>query len=136
MSPSVQTTSTSVSSALNTPATLFCVVSGFPLPSISWLKNGTLVTADPNITITTISATSPQGSGLLKQLNTSFTGDAGVIAVLQFTSLRRNNNGTYVCRASTTLGQAGAFSISSNEISLTVLGKGKLSDVYVHNYMT
>ena len=125
--PSVQASSTVVSSALNTSATLFCVFRGFPQPSILWLKSGIPITVGSNTTITTLSATSTEALGMLSQLNISFTGDVGAVSVLQFSSLQRDDNGTYSCQATNRLNQTGSYNAFSNQISLKVLGKTVLS---------
>ena len=99
--PSILSSSAPVSKVINSSASLFCLFRGYPLPTISWLKDGLPVAADSSITITTQSAISVS-PGYLQQLNTTFTGDVGVISVLQFSSLQRKDNGMYVCQAMNT----------------------------------
>ena len=111
-----------VSRVINSSANLFCSVRGYLLPTISWLKDGLPVAADSTITITTQSATSVT-PGYLQQLNTTFTGDVGVISVLQFSSLQRKNNGMYVCQATNSFNQTGSFNTSTSAITIKVLGK-------------
>ena len=119
--PSILSSSAPVSKVINSSASLFCSVRGYPLPTISWLKDGLLVAADSTITITTQSATSVS-PGYLQPLNTTFTGDVGVISVLQFSSLQRKDNGIYVCQAMNTFKQTATFTVSTNAITIIVLG--------------
>ena len=78
---------------------------------------------DSDTTNITVSSKSPQALELLTYVNASFTGDVGVVAVLKFSSLQRNDNGTYFCQATNSLSQTGTFTAFSHEISLKVLGK-------------
>ena len=120
--PSFLTMSAPVSTVINSSANLFCSVRGYPLPTISWLKDGLPVAANSTITITTQSATSVT-PGYLQQLNTTFTGDVGVISVLQFSSLQRKDNGMYVCQATNSFNRTGSFNTSTSDITIKVLGK-------------
>ena len=101
--------------------------------TISWLKDGVPVATDSSITITTQSATvvSP---GYLQQLNATFTGDVGVISVVQFSSLQRKDNGIYVCQAINSLSTTGTYNTSS-AISITVLGMS-CDSLQIINYST
>ena len=119
--PSILSSSAPVSKVINSSASLFCLVRGYPLPTISWLKDGLPVAADSSITITTQSATSVS-PGYLQQLNTTFTGDVGVISVLQFSSLQRKDNGMYVCQAMNAFNQSLIFTVATNAITIIVLG--------------
>ena len=119
--PSILSSSSPVSKVINSSASLFCSVRGYPLPTISWLKDALPVTADSSITITTQSATSVS-PGYLQPLNTTFTGDVGVISVLQFSSLQRKDNGMYVCQAMNTFKQTATFTVATNSITIIVLG--------------
>ena len=133
VTPSILSSSTPVSEVLNSSASLFCSVRGYPLPTISWLKDGVPVATDSSITITTQSATvvSP---GYLQQLNATFTGDVGVISVVQFGSLQRKDNGMYVCQAINSLSTTGTYNTSS-AISITVLGMS-FDSLQIINYGT
>ena len=106
MPPSILSILTSISKVINSSANLFCSVRGYPLPTISWLKDGLPVAADSTITLTII--TTSVSPGLL---NTSSTGDVGVIIsiMLHFSSLQRKDNGMYVCQATNSLNQTGTY---------------------------
>ena len=119
--PSILSLSAPVSKVINSSASLFCSVRGYPLTTISWLKDGLLVATDSTITITTQSATSVS-PGYLQQLNATFTRDVGVISVLQFSSLQRKDNGMYVCQAMNTFNQTVTFTVATNAISIIVFG--------------
>ena len=119
--PSILSSSAPVSKVINSSASLFCSVRGYPLPTISWLKDGLPVATDSTITITTQSATNVS-TEYLQQLNTTFTGDVGVISVLQFSSLQRKDNGMYVCQAMNTFNQTVTFTVATNAITIIVLG--------------
>ena len=123
MTPSILASTTFVSEAVNNSATLFCLVNGYPLPTISWLKDGKPVIADSTITFTTQSTLNMSTPGLLKQLNTTFTGDVGMVSVLQFSSLKRKDNGMYVCEATNSMNQTGTYNATTSAIDIKVLGK-------------
>ena len=123
MIPKILSSSASVSQAVNNSAALFCLVSGYPLPIISWIKDGTPVVADSSITITTRSATSVSTPEVLKQFNTTFTGDVGVVSVLQISSLKRKDNGKYVCQAMNSFKQTETYNASTRTIIIQVIGK-------------
>ena len=110
-----------VRTVVNTSATLFCVVTGFPMPSVFWLKDNAPL-MNFRVNITTQSATSEAGSALIVQLNISFTGDIGVISLLEFDSVQRRDNGQYACQAASNFSETGIFNATSTSISLIVLG--------------
>ena len=119
--PSVLASSMTVSTVVNTSAALFCVVNGFPVPTVFWLKDNAPLT-NYRVKITTQSATSGAGSALIEQLNISFTEDIGVISLLEFDSVQRRDNGQYACQAANNFSETGIFNATSTSISLIVLG--------------
>ena len=121
MPPSITTVSPSVSQPINNSATVYCLVRGYPLPTVAWLKDGAPLNIDSTITVTTQSvATSSQ---LLDQLKVTDTGNANVVSVLQFSGLRRADNGMYLCQASNSMAATGTYNATSDTISVIVLGK-------------
>ena len=110
---------------------MFCVVRGFPLPSVVWLKDDSPLPSHLNYSTVTLSATSAQSSLHLRNLNISFVGNVGVLALLVISTLHRGDNGIYSCYATNGLPETGTFSDSSN-ISLTVLGM--LFDMFCSAY--
>lgn len=110
-----------MSAALNSSTTLFCVVSGFPLATVTWLKDNSSLPSNLNYSNITLSATDSQSSSHFENLNASFTGDVGVLALLIILELHRGDNGTYSCHASNSLSETGIFRDVS-DINLTVLG--------------
>ena len=86
-----------------------------------WLKDDSPLPPHLNYSSLTLSATSAQSSLYLSNLNISFTGDVGVVALLIISTLHRGDNGTYSCNANNSLPETGTFSDTST-ISLTVLG--------------
>ena len=121
MTPSITAVSPSVSQPVNNSATVYCLVRGYPLATVAWLKDGAPLNIDSTITVTTQSvATSSQ---LLDQLKVTDTGNANVVTVLQFSGLRRADNGIYLCEASNSMAATGTYNAISVPISVTVLGK-------------
>ena len=91
------------------------------MPTVAWLKDGAPLASDSTITVTTQSvATSSQ---LLDQLKVTDTENANVVSVLQFSGLRRAENGVYSCRATNSLAATGTYNAVSDPISVIVLGK-------------
>ena len=121
MIPSITAVSPSVSQPISNSTTIYCLVRGYPAPTVAWLKDSVQLTSDSSITVTTQSvATSSQ---LLDQLKVTDTGDANVVSVLQFSGLRRVDNGVYSCEATNSLPATGTYEDISDPISVTVLGK-------------
>ena len=136
MLPTIQASSVSINQVVNTSATLFCLVSGYPLPTISWVKDGVVVIGDSSITITTQSATGVSNLKVLKQLNTTFTGDVGVVSLLRISSLKRKDNGNYVCRAMNSFMETGSFSTSTSTISILVFGENLKNFEYCSKFIS
>ena len=119
--PSITAVSPSVSQPVSNSATIYCLVRGYPPPTVAWLKDGAPLNIDSTITVTTQSvATSSQ---LLDQLKVTDTGNANVVSVLQFSGLRRADNGMYSCQASNSMAATGTYNTISDPISVIVLGE-------------
>ena len=121
--PSIIAVSSSVSQSVNTSATVYCLFSGYPIPTVVWWKDAAPLTNDSTISVTTQLVMSALGSHLLDQLNVTYTGNAKVVSVLQLIGLQRADNGNYACQATNSMTTTGTYNATSATISIIVLGK-------------
>ena len=102
-------------------STIFCQVSGNILPSVTWRKNGTVITKDhSNVNISTFTNQSPVSVG------DNFLVDTDIpylISRLHFKSVSRGDTSNYTCSASVLLVGGKNHMDSSKPVHLTVLGK-------------
>ena len=125
------------------PATLVCLTTGYPLPSITWQKEGedVMLTMDGQISTfsfnigngsSSFESSEFMGNGLIEDLlestmefNTrdiSSLGELGVVSVLSFDRLERGDTANYTCTASNMLPQTTTLTALSPSIPLVVLG--------------
>ena len=140
VTPVVYNISSPLTAVISTNTSLFCVATGFPLPTIYWLKNGvnisyteliqsTTVTAADLIGVETVSL--PDGghvdvdtaiSSLLVSGNIPLLSELGGVGILAFSSVVRNDTANYTCVASNYQPLTGTWTSQSNPTTLTVEG--------------
>ena len=134
---------------LSLPMALVCLTTGFPLPSITWQKEGeeVMLTMDGRIStfIGNVSSSfESSGNGSIGGLLVSMTefntcdlrslGELGVVSVLSFGRLEREDTANYTCTATNMLPQTTTLTALSPSIPLVVLGKPGLT-VVVKSYL-
>ena len=78
------------------PVIIFCMSTGYPRPTIVWFFNGTLVTANENVTIETV----------VSPLENTTLGFGLVTSFLRLNVTRPSDAGVYECLSSNLLGTA------------------------------
>ena len=130
---------------LNESVAIFCQVNGFPVPSILWQKDGVELNS-MNISGLTIFSFQPvliNGSGSSDFESPSFNGNIsdliiinrlnvasfntmdslGLVGVLYFNNVVREDTSNYHCTASNELSETRLITTQSAMVSLTILGK-------------
>ena len=118
------------------PAVLACLVTGYPLPSIAWRKDGEEFTISSRVDIIQFPAeTNFQHRGYnesvadLLMMHTSFTvdqvlqlGKLGVVGLLSFEETVRGDTANYTCTATNALAETTVLMITCGNM-LVILGK-------------
>ena len=118
------------------PAVLACLVTGYPLPSIAWRKDGEEFTISSRVDKIKFPAeTNIQGREYnesvvdLLMMHTTFTvnqvlqlGELGVVGLLSFEETVRGDTANYTCTASNGLAETTVLKTTSSNILLAILG--------------
>lgn len=110
-------------------ATLYCLVTGYPLPAVTWNKDGDILdavrTRTSQVAVQNISMEDRQeiiGPIATRSLTNEMV-ELGVISVLQINSTERRDTGSYACVATNALPQTTNLLTTSQQMSLTIVGK-------------
>ncbi len=151
MTPVIVDTSVLTEVRLGVPAVLVCLVTGFPIPSISWRKDGEIVNIYSDSSLSArldvikfaavamdanssaeFKSSGYTGSGSIMDLLMMYTdvtvdqvrqlGELGVVGLLSFEETVRGDNGDYTCTGTNMLPETTTLSEVSNNIPLFVLG--------------
>ncbi len=152
VTPMIVDTSALTEVRLGVPAVLVCLVTGFPIPSISWRKDGEIVNihSDPSLSArldviefssvaldanssTEFESSGYTGSGSIMGLLMMYTdvtvdqirqmGELGVVGLLSFGKTVREDTGDYTCTATNVLPETTTLRDVSNNIPLFILGE-------------
>ena len=147
MAPEIVRTSNNTDVVITNPTYLVCLATGFPLPSIDWLKNGAKIVPYSDVSLNTridifdfeadndtLISSGFMGSGTVQEFLDSIMGitaadierlggELGVVSFLRFYDVIREDTANYSCVASNDLPQTTTLTIMSGNILLTVLGK-------------
>ena len=126
--PVISRTSDSATVRLEDTAGVSCLATGYPLPEITWQKDGQDFELGTRVEILSFAVVNTTGGGMAPGVagvdtrEVSALGELGVVSVLMFTSMRREDTANYTCNATNSLPETGVLSVVSAPISLTVLG--------------
>ncbi len=146
MTPVIVDTSALTEVCMGVPTVLVCLVTGFPIPSISWRKDEEIVNIYSDSSLSTRlnfvtfaavaldanSSTEFESSGYtgLLIMYTDVTvdqvrqlGELGVVGMLSFQKTVRGDTGDYTCTGTNMLPETTTLSEVSNNIPLFVLGE-------------
>ena len=149
MTPEVIDTSVPTKVRLGIPTSVACLANGFPVPSISWRKDGEEVNLYPDsalnarIDITEFAPDSFSdndfqssgyaGNGSLVDLLMMYTtfsvdqvlqlGELGVVGLLSFEETVRGDTANYTCTATNSLPETTTLTAVSDSLPLVILGK-------------
>ena len=126
--PAISQTSDSVNVRLEDMAGVSCLATGYPLPEITWQKDRLDIKLGTRVEILSFAVVNATGGGMAPAVagvdtrEVSALGELGVVSVLMFTSMRREDTANYTCNATNSLPETGVLSVVSPPIPLTVLG--------------
>ena len=149
MYPVIEQVSKNTNIVINNPTYLVCLATGFPIPTITWLKDGTAidlysdVLLNIRIDIFEFDARNVSNgfmtlcSGSVEEfLNRSTEisssdimehGNLGVVSFLRFYDVERDDTARYSCVAVNKLPETTQLRNVSDPVQLTVLGKFSLT---------
>ena len=124
---------------------LVCLATGFPIPSVTWLKNGSPINLYSNVSLNmridifefdarneSSVSSGFMGSGSVEEFlnNTAVSnseimdlGELGVVSFLRFYDVVRDDTAMYSCVAMNALPETTRLRNESSPVQLTVLGK-------------
>lgn len=109
---------------------IFCVVAGYPVPTITWQHNGTDVISDNRVSIFLFDNESNEESvSNVLEDEVSISSPMEVLSVLRISSVK-TDTGHYTCTATNHLPQTRVVSRIFNAGNLVVLG---MCDMYVRS---
>ena len=117
---------------LGQPVAIFCLVTGYPLPNITWQRDGNSISSSETERVNILRFRTNEDDltedllqvDLLDEayINTTM-GELGVVGVLSVERVVRGDSGTYSCMATNELPQTRSISTTSGSVPLLVLGK-------------
>ena len=157
MTPLVSDISTLTEVNLGLPAVLACLATGYPVPSISWRKDGEIVNIysdaalnsridviefSPDNSGNDFQSSGYMGSGSIENLlmtRTDFTvdrvlqlGELGVVGLLSFEDTVRGDTANYTCTATNSLPETTTLMAMSGSIPLFILGEILIEYTFLH----
>jgi len=127
--PVIRSTSRATVVNVSAQTTLYCLVTGYPLPTVTWNKDGDILDAmcthTSQVAVQNISMEDRQeiiGPIATRSLTNEMV-ELGVISVLQINSTERRDTGSYTCMATNALPQTTNLLTTSQQMSLTIVGK-------------
>ena len=146
--PVVRNISEPSDTQLSEPVAIFCLVTGYPIPTITWQQDRRSCTGQDarvsifSFTSQVVNGTSEfessdfeEGSGGvsisdLLLMNTDVTpdeitllGELGVVSVLSIDSVVREDTGNYTCAATNQLPETRVINVTSSQVPLLVIGE-------------
>ena len=142
MTPLISSVSNITEVRLGMPAVLVCLVTGYPLPSIGWRKDGEEFSNSSRVDNFESSSEKAAANGSsfqdsrwngsvadLLMMYTTFTvdqvlqlGELGVVGLLSFEETVRGDTANYTCTASNGLAETTMLKTTSSNILLAILG--------------
>ena len=145
MSPVIESVSDATDVIIDNSTYLVCLATGFPIPTISWLKDNNSINLYSNVSLNmridifefdarddSDVSSGFMGSGSLQEFLSSTSvsaseimalGELGVVSFLRFYDVVREDTAMYSCVAVNELEQTTRLRNESSRVQLTVLGK-------------
>ena len=139
--PVINQTSDSATVRLEDIAGVSCLATGYPLPEISWQKDAQDFQLGTRVQILSFAVVNISGGGMAPAVagvdsgEVLALGELGVVSVVMFTRVLREDTANYTCNATNSLPETGVLSAVSAPISLTVLGMIVLINI-VHGFLS
>ena len=147
MTPVIEQVSTATEVIIGNSTYLVCLATGFPVPTISWLKDNAPINLYSDVSLNmridifefdalneSDVSSGYMGSGSIEDFLSGTTvnssdimalGELGVVSFLRFYDVVREDTAMYSCVAMNELPQTMRLREESNPVQLTVLGKWK-----------